>query len=116
MKPIRGLQAPTPGLASYRKDHPESQNWDEFHDDYRSGQAYKELISALVDMQRGLCAYCEIDRDGSASRALSSQVRHGIGCELDLRAEQSIRCVQGWYESEQPRYRASTPTPVQEES
>jgi uncharacterized protein (TIGR02646 family) len=61
VKPIRVLQAPTPGLASYRNDHPESRNWDEFHDDYRSGQAYKELVGELVDTQRGLCAYCEID-------------------------------------------------------
>jgi uncharacterized protein (TIGR02646 family) len=61
VKPVQGLTAPTPGLVDYREAYPESRNWNGFRENYKSGEAYKELIGALAAKQRGLCAYCEID-------------------------------------------------------
>ena len=60
MKRIRRVEQPTPGLAEYRSVEWESPSWDGFRS-HRSGAAYRELRTALVENQRGLCCYCEID-------------------------------------------------------
>ena len=60
MKRIRGLTGPTPRLKGYLADAGAAANWKEFRK-YRKGSARIELVEALTSLQRGLCAYCEID-------------------------------------------------------
>jgi len=59
VKKVLQLLQPTPGLAAFLKDYPAG-TWNEFRDFDGSG-AYKELVYALLDKQRSLCPYCEID-------------------------------------------------------
>ena len=58
MKRIQTLQHPTPRLASYQNKADAVANWREFRNDQT---AFPELRSALVEIQHGLCGYCEID-------------------------------------------------------
>lgn len=58
MKRIRTLQQPTPHLASYQNQVGDGANWRQFRNDQT---AFLELRSALVELQHGLCGYCEID-------------------------------------------------------
>lgn len=65
MKRIRRLAAPPTGLASYLADERDdtqdvAANWEGFRA-HAAGESYRELRDALVDCQRGLCGYCEID-------------------------------------------------------
>lgn len=60
MKRIETLPAATLGLAEYIKHSRGGLDWNRFRD-YDEGSAYRELRQALVDMQHGLCGYCEID-------------------------------------------------------
>lgn len=83
MKHVPCLSTEPPGLAAYRQAHPaddaappeEASNiWNRFRDD----AAYKELLKALVDVQQGLCIYCEqrlVDAHG-ALQPLDYQVEH----------------------------------------
>lgn len=64
MKRIRRIERPTPGLADYRSVEWDTPSWNGFRS-HRSGSAYRELRSALVENQRGLCAYCEIDLESA---------------------------------------------------
>ena len=59
MKRIRSLPGPTPGLAAYLELQSETQGWDEFRS-HESGDSYKELRAELVNIQHGVCGYCEI--------------------------------------------------------
>ena len=60
MKPIRGLNTPTPGITAYLVVALGEPNWDEFksHD---SGASYRELVAELRRTQHTLCGYCEIE-------------------------------------------------------
>lgn len=61
MKCIRCLVGEPSGLQEYREDSPEEeQNWEEFRS-HNAGASYQELVESLVEVQRGLCGYCEID-------------------------------------------------------
>ena len=60
MKRVQSLQAATSGLVEYTNQSGGCSDWDRFHD-YDDGSAYKELRQVLVDIQHGLCGYCEID-------------------------------------------------------
>ena len=57
MKPIKTLDTPPPGLALYLKKTPTDYAWDRFRD--QDSDSYRELRGALVQLQHGLCGYCE---------------------------------------------------------
>ena len=59
MKRIRVLNSPTPGLADYLAVTGSKGDWKEFRS-HRGGDAYRELMETLVELQHGLCGYCEI--------------------------------------------------------
>ena len=61
MKCIRSLDGPTPGLADYLECAGEQASWEGFRSHKGSSDAYRELASALQDIQHGLCGYCEIN-------------------------------------------------------
>lgn len=92
MKRIRTMVEPTPGLSSYLEEAA-TPDYDEFRS-YGRGAAYKELIAHLVDLQRGLCGYCEIDL-----HELDRQVEHvapQIGHpEAALCTSNMIACCKG---------------------
>ena len=60
MKRIQALQAPTSGLIEYTNQSGGCSDWNRFCD-YDNSSAYRELRQALVDVQHGLCGYCEIN-------------------------------------------------------
>ena len=63
MKRIQRMNDSTAGLEAYlAEEGNEARDWDGFrsHDD---GASYRELAEALMDIQHGLCGYCEIDID-----------------------------------------------------
>lgn len=60
MKPIRSLSSPTPSLAYYSSQMQGLPSWSNFRG-YDGGKSYRELIGALVEIQHGLCGYCEIN-------------------------------------------------------
>ena len=61
MKRIRPLPDSPSGLDIYlSEDIGEAKNWDEFRS-HDTGKSYQEVIDSLVDLQHGLCGYCEID-------------------------------------------------------
>ena len=53
------MAEPTPRLSNYLEEAT-TPEYSEFRD-YLGGAAYRELIAELVDLQRGLCGYCEIE-------------------------------------------------------
>ena len=57
MKPIEVLHIAPSGLALYVKNEPIDYSWKRFHDEDRF--SYRELRKALVQLQHGLCGYCE---------------------------------------------------------
>ncbi|WP_058555484.1 retron system putative HNH endonuclease [Thiohalocapsa sp. ML1] len=67
MKPVRSLGAVPPGLRRFLDAHPATTEWETFRRDFVDYQdaegrtAHRKLLDALAAMQRGLCAYCEID-------------------------------------------------------
>ena len=60
MKRIRELNKPTPGLAEYLDTVDNNVNWEGFRD-HNASVSYNELIEKLIDVQHGLCGYCEIN-------------------------------------------------------
>ena len=60
MKRIHALQTAPLGLAKYTSQSGGCSDCDRFCD-YDNGSAFRELRQALVDIQHGLCGYCEID-------------------------------------------------------
>ena len=61
MKQIRCLSKCPSGMDAYLSEHPtEPKSWVEFksHD---AGNSYKQLVNELIEIQHGLCGYCEID-------------------------------------------------------
>lgn len=61
MKRIQSLDREPAGLQDYRNDPmEEEQNWEEFRS-HNGSASYRELVESLVEIQRGLCGYCEID-------------------------------------------------------
>ena len=53
------MAKPTPRLSNYLEEAT-TPEYGELRD-YLGGAAYRELIAELVDLQRGLCGYCEIE-------------------------------------------------------
>jgi uncharacterized protein (TIGR02646 family) len=60
VKRIQPLPSATSGLLDYVSHSGDGSNWNGFRD-YDDGSAYRELLLALLDVQHGLCGYCEID-------------------------------------------------------
>ena len=60
MKRIRERNKPTPGLAKYLAAVGNNANWEGFRD-HNASASYNELIEKLIDVQHGLCGYCEIN-------------------------------------------------------
>lgn len=97
MKRVASLTDPTPGLAAYLAEAVEDgKDWAGFRN-HAGGASYGELAGVLVDLQHGLCGYCEIDiQEGDR------QVEHVIprsdpllGAALALNAGNMIACCKG---------------------
>ena len=59
MKVIRGLNSVTQGLVDYKAQESQEPTYPRFRN-YDSGNAYRELLKALIDTQHSLCGYCEV--------------------------------------------------------
>ena len=92
MKRIKTMVGPTPGLSSYLEEA-STQGYDDFRA-YRRGAAYRELIANLIDLQRGLCAYCEIDLH-ERDRQVEHVAPRSVHPEAALRASNLIACCKG---------------------
>lgn len=60
MKVIRQLNSPTLGLVDYCSQEQGQTTYDRFQE-YDGGRAHKDLLSALIEAQHGLCGYCEVN-------------------------------------------------------
>ena len=58
MKRIRTLRDTQHGLVAYLEVEADDASWDRFRS-HEAGAAYRELRSTLIDLQHGLCGYCE---------------------------------------------------------
>lgn len=58
MKHAALLSTAPPGLASFTAALPGERSWRVFHQEHRA--AYDEVINALEQRQRGICAFCEL--------------------------------------------------------
>ena len=94
MKCIKTMVEPTPELSNYLEEAT-TPEYNEFRD-YRGGAAYRELIAELVNLQRGLCGYCEIEINLNQS---NHQVEHVVPRsahpEAALHASNLIACCKG---------------------
>lgn len=66
MKKIKPLDSIPPGLQNFLEQYPNERNWNSFknypgYKNDKNQRADKELLNALIEVQHGLCAYCEID-------------------------------------------------------
>lgn len=96
MKRIRERNKPTPGLAEYLKVVGDNANWNDFRDHNKSA-SYNELIEELIDVQHGLCGYCEINLV-----ELDRQIEHVIprgdsqyGASREVDVTNMIACCKG---------------------
>lgn len=95
MKRIQKLANPTPGLAAYLTRTGSGASWRRFRHNARN--AYRELAETLMELQHGLCGYCEIDlRDDDR------QIEHVIpqsdpnrGAQHALDPANMIACCRG---------------------
>ncbi|MCY4559679.1 MAG: TIGR02646 family protein [Chloroflexi bacterium] len=97
MKRIASLANLTPGLADYlAQPSDEDKNWVRFRD-HAGGAAYRELVEELVNLQHGICGYCEIDiqeRDRQVEHVIpQSDPLRGAAHALD--AGNMIACCKG---------------------
>lgn len=92
MKRIRTMAEPTPGLSRYLAEA-EEPSYDEFRA-YQQGAAYRELIARLIELQRGLCGYCEINLLGSDRQVEHVAPQHSHP-EATLHAPNMLACCQG---------------------
>lgn len=96
MKRIRTRNEPTPGLAKYRQTAADP-SWSGFRR-LRHQRAYRELRNALLDLQHGLCAYCEASLDEERCQiehvVPRSDPRSGAHRELDV-ANMVVGCLGG---------------------
>ena len=96
MKVIRELNKPTPGLAKYLDVEGDDANWDGFRE-HNASASYNELIEKLIDVQHGLCGYCEINLT-----ELDRQIEHVIprggpqqGASKEVNVTNMIACCKG---------------------
>ncbi len=96
MKRISERNKPTPGLAEYLKVVGDNASWNDFRD-HNAGASYSELIEKLIDVQHGLCGYCEINLTD-----LDRQIEHIIprrgqqqGASREVDITNMIACCKG---------------------
>ena len=95
MKRIRRLREPTRGLKGYLDCVEHDAEWEDFRS-HDTGNSYRELLSELIDLQHGLCGYCEIDLT-----ELDRQIEHWIprsapiGAPRALDVANMIACCRG---------------------
>ena len=96
MKKIHKLDNPTLGLAKYLNAVGDDANWEGFRD-HNKGASYNELIEELIDVQHGLCGYCEINLV-----ELDRQIEHVIprgdsqyGASKEVDITNMIACCKG---------------------
>ncbi len=110
MKRIRALNEPTAGLVDYIDCDGERADWEGFRS-HRAGAAYRELVSALEDIQHGLCGYCEIDitdQDRQVEHVIPRSDR-ALGAAKSLDTTNMIACCKGgtWQTDDDARWRKS---------
>ena len=95
MKPIRTLGAAPPGLAKYLSDTQLNHSWPNFRD--QADGSYQELRDALVQLQHGLCGYCEqvIPEDDTQVEHVIPQSVNTNGHRHDLDPTNMIACCKG---------------------
>ncbi|MEZ4434104.1 MAG: hypothetical protein R3F65_16995 [bacterium] len=85
MKRVPRPAGETPGLADYRRDHPDevaapvtegAAIWERFRDS-DGGARYRALLDALTACQQGLCGYCEQRLTHPAKHPRAGERRHG---------------------------------------
>lgn len=84
MKRIRRLHEPTRGLGSYLDCVGHDAEWEDFRS-HDSGNSYRELLNELIDLQHGLCGYCEIDL-----KELDRQIEHWIPRSAPIGAPRAL--------------------------
>lgn len=97
MKRIRKLQGPIPGLYDYKEQAGDGATWQGYRRRPAGRSRYLKLVESLIDLQHGLCGYCEINlREGDR------QVEHVVpisavdqGQALALDATNMIACCLG---------------------
>ena len=94
MKRIRTLHHRPPNFEDYLNS--EEASWQGFRD-HNVGASYKELIETLIELQHGLCGYCEIGLT-ELNRQIEHVVpqndpRHGAAKSLDV--TNMIACCKG---------------------
>ena len=94
MKRIKNLHNPTPKLENYLRKHGNNGTWKRFK---RNTAAKEELVNKLIEIQRGLCGYCETKLSND-----NYQVEHFIpqsdpkrGQNLSLNCTNLIACCSG---------------------
>ena len=97
MKRIQSLNNPTAGLDSYLAEEGNgAKDWDGFRS-HDAGVSYRLFAEALVDIQHGLCGYCEIDideRDRQVEHVVPrSDPKHGVAHILHY--ANMIACCKG---------------------
>ena len=96
MKIVRRLENPTDGLARYLSNAGEKADWKKFRR-HMHGKSIKELGSALLEEQHGICGYCEIGIDDS-----NRQIEHVVpqtdprrGAALTFDSRNMMACCLG---------------------
>ena len=97
MKRIRRFKGPIPGLAKYRRNVGDQATWQGYRSHPAGQRRRQQLLESLIDLQHGLCGYCEIDlREGD------HQIEHVVprsdpaqGQALALEATNMIACCLG---------------------
>ena len=99
MKRIQRMNSATVGLETYlAEEGNEAKDWVGFRN-HSTGASYRQLVEALMDIQHGLCGYCEIDidideRDRQVEHVLpQSDPQRGAACALDH--ANMIACCKG---------------------
>ena len=117
MKYAALLSETPPGLARFKLAFPEQRSWRVFHQEHRG--AYDELISALEERQRGICAFCEISLYTDTPTP-ARQVEHWRPKSLDISTSTNFTfdaynfhaaCLGGSAIYHQPPFRIGVNTP-----
>ena len=97
MKRIQRMDHATAGLEAYlAEEGNEVKDWDGFRS-HDAGASYRKLAEALMDIQHGLCGYCEVDiveRDRQVEHVVpQSDPQQGVANALDY--ANLIACCKG---------------------
>ena len=95
MKPIAILYRAPQGLQQYLAQRHQNLNWQNFRD--QAGTSYHQLRKALVELQHGLCGYCEqkIPSDDSQVEHIIPKSASTNGNDHELDYTNMIACCKG---------------------